>query len=262
MNSETITIKILIIEDEIHAQKELLRLLKNTEYSFHIEDTIDTVEDSVAWFNAKNEPDLVFMDIQLADGISFDIFNSVKISCPVIFTTAYDEYAIKAFKINSIDYLLKPIKQLELEAALNKYSNLNNKTYSNSTINDYHKIAELLNQNSKKYKSRFISRIGDQIMHIHVDDIAYFKSEDNVTFAVKHDSGNYIVDQSLDQIASLLDPDKFYRINRATITNIESIKKISKYFNSRLHVELSPKTNDKQLISRVKVANFLNWIER
>lgn len=262
MSSGSDKIKILIIEDEIHAQKELLRLLGNTDHNFNIEEIIDTVEDSINWFSNNHEPDLVFMDIQLADGISFEIFNKIKLACPVIFTTAYGEYAIKAFKINSIDYLLKPVKQDELNSALEKFNKLRNKSDQSATSINYDKIAELLNNPSANFKSRFISKLGDQIIHIAVDDIAYFISEDNVTFIITHDDKRYIIDQSLDQIFNLVDPDKFHRINRAVIASIKSIGKISKYFNSRLHVELLPKSKEKQLISRVKVPEFIKWIDR
>ncbi len=253
-------IRVLIIEDEIHAQRELTRLLNELDYPIEILDYIDSVEDAVNWLNLNPEPDLMFFDIQLADGLSFEIFTKTDVSCPVIFTTAFDEYAIRAFKVNSIDYLLKPVKQDQLSAALEKYSS--QQVQQPKEIFDLSKLAELLNINKPKYKTRFLSKLGDQILHISIDDIAYFISEDNVTFIVTKTNSRCIIDHSLDTLSALVDPDIFFRINRSTLASMKSIKKINKYFNSRLHIELDPGTSDSQLISRVKVQEFLKWIDR
>ncbi len=253
-------IKVLIVEDEIHAQKELTRLLANCDFNIRILDYIDSVEDAVVWINTNPEPDIMFFDIQLSDGLSFEIFNHVKTSCPVIFTTAFDEYAIKAFKVNSIDYLLKPVKQDDLDNAITKFISLSGK--DNNSGLDLHQIEKLLNINKPTYKSRFISRIGDQILHIEIENVAYFKAEDNEVLLVTKNNKQYFIDYPLEQISGLVDPAVYFRANRKYIINISSIKKINKYFNSRLQLELDPKTTDDVLISRVKVPDFLKWIDK
>ena len=255
-------IMVLIVEDELHAQKELTRLINNVCDDMEIIEYIDSVEDAVLWLESNKEPDLMFFDIQLADGISFEIFTKTNINAPVIFTTAYDEFAIKAFKVNSIDYLLKPVKQDELESAISKFRKQLEDNNSDSGTFDITKLEELLSLNKPKFKSRFLSRIGDQILHIGINEISYFISEDNTSFIVTKGNKRYIIDYSLDNITAMVNPERFFRINRSTLATAESIKKINKYFNSRLHIELEPKTTNKQLISRVKVSDFLSWIDR
>ena len=262
MSKDSQNIKVLIVEDEVHAQKELARLINNIAIDIEIVDYLDSVEDTVLWLEANKEPDLMFFDIQLADGVSFEIFTKTNVKTPVIFTTAYDEYAIKAFKVNSIDYLLKPVKQNELESAINKFRKQVSNKKPNEGIIDINKIEELLNINKPKFKSRFLSKIGDQIIHIGVEEISYFLSEDNITFIVTKDNKKHIIDHSLDNLTAMVNPELFFRINRSALATADSIKKINKYFNSRLHIELEPKTTSKQLISRVKVSDFLNWIDR
>ncbi len=255
-------LKVLIVEDEYHAQKELKRLLIANDHNILVLEVIDSVEDAIDWINNNPAPDLMFFDIQLADGHSFEVFKKVNTKAPVIFTTAYDEFAIQAFKVNSIDYLLKPLKQEELNSAIDKYMSSKYSEERNDSTIDIKQIEQLLLLNKPKFKSRFITKIGDQIVHISIDDIAFFKAEDNVTFVVTNRNKQYIIDQSLDNIVSVIDPDKFYRVNRSIITHINSIKKINKYFNSRLHLELEPQLETTVLISRVRVPDFLNWIDR
>lgn len=255
-------IRVLIIEDEPHAQKELRRLLINSGFNFHIIEYIDSVEDAINWINTNPEPDLMFFDIQLSDGLSFEIFNHINTKAPIIFTTAFDEYAIKAFKVNSIDYLLKPIKQKELNGAIDKFYNISVNEKSNESGLRIEQIEKLLEINKPKSKSRLITKIGDQIKFIEVCDIAYFLAEDNDVLIITKNNKRYFIDYSLEQLIQMIDPDTFFRANRSYIINISSINKISKYFNSRIHLELEPKTEDDVLISRVKVPVFLNWIEK
>jgi DNA-binding LytR/AlgR family response regulator len=254
--------KVLIIEDEPHAQNELKRLLDDSGSEIHILDCTDSVEDSVDWLASNPPPDLIFMDIQLSDGLSFEIFKQVKVTTPVIFTTAFDEYAIRAFKVNSVDYLLKPIKQNELNDALNKLKSFGNQFSSKQALLDLDQIQQLLNIEKQTYKTRFIARVGDQIKHVDVKDIAYFRAEDNEVMLVTNNNNKYIIDYSLDHLVGVLDPFEFFRANRSYIVTAKSIEKISKYFNSRLHLELIPKTEDTVLISRVKVPEFLNWMDK
>ncbi len=254
--------KVLIIEDEPFAQNELKRLLANSGFEIAIIDCLDSVEDSVSWLKSNKPPDLVFMDIQLSDGLSFEIFKQVTVTTPVIFTTAFDEYAIQAFKVNSVDYLLKPIKQSELNNALNKFEDLGNQYSNTQPILDLDQIQQLLNIQKPAFKTRFIARVGDQIKHIDIKDVAYFRAEDNEVMLITKNNNKYIIEYSLDHLVGVLDPFEFFRINRSYIVTARSIEKISKYFNSRLHLELSPQTEDTVLISRVKVPEFLKWMDK
>jgi DNA-binding LytR/AlgR family response regulator len=253
---------VLIIEDEPHAQNELIRLLGKADPSIQVLECIDSVEDSVDWLNRHEPPDLIFLDIQLSDGTGFDIFKHVAISVPVIFTTAYDEYAIKAFQLNSVDYLLKPVKIENMEKALNKFRSLKEQFGKKQAVLDLNQIEQLLKSSQPEYKERFIARVGDQIKYVNVNDIAYFRAEDNEVMLITKKNNRYIIDYSLDELGNLLNPQKFFRANRSYIVTIEAIAKISKYFNSRLHLELIPETDDTVLISRVKVPEFLKWMDK
>lgn len=254
--------KVLIVEDEPHARNELKRLLTKVPAEITVLECIDSVEDAVLWLKGNPAPDLIFLDIQLSDGLSFEIFNQVIVTAPVIFTTAYDEYAIQAFKVNSIDYLLKPIRVEDLERAVRKFENLAAQ-FGNATSGiQLEQIEKLLELHKPSYKSRFIARVGDQIKHIEIKQVAYFRAEDNEVMLITRQNNRYIIDYSLDQLVGLLHPDEFFRINRSYIISPGAIKKISKYFNSRLHLELIPDTEDTVLISRVKVPEFMNWMDK
>lgn len=256
--------KVLIIEDEPFAQKELERLLGECNQKIEIMECIDSVEDSVDWLKYHN-PDLIFMDIQLSDGLSFEIFDKINIDIPVIFTTAYDEYAIRAFKVNSIDYLLKPVEIDDLNQALKKFENYKQKSEAKPTEEGFlnrEQLEQLLNlYKPTNYKSRFIAKLGDNIKHIAVEEIPYFYFEEKVVFLVTKQNDRYIVDYTLDQLERLLDPKKFFRINRKYIASIDSIDKVSKYFNSRLKIRLKPHIDDEILISRAKVKDFISWLD-
>ena len=254
--------KILIIEDEPLARSELVRLLKATGREFSLLDQIDTVADSVKWLKTHSLPDLIFLDIQLADGLSFEIFRQVSVSSPVIFTTAYDEYAIKAFQVNSIDYLLKPIRPEALESALRKLEDLR-KVFSpaNPWVENV-QMENLMRMIGREYKSRILLKTGDQIRSVEMEEVAYFYAEEDVVFAMLKNKSRAIVDYTLNQLEVELDPKNFYRLTRGCIARITSIKKVSKYFNSRLIIELEPQMEEKLLISRVNVPEFLKWLDR
>lgn len=254
--------KVLIIEDEPHAQREMKRLLKQSGHEIEIEGFIDSVEETVEWLSENSPPDLLFLDIQLSDGLSFEIFNKIKVKIPVIFTTAYDEYAIRAFKVNSVDYLLKPIKQAELNAALQKYEEVAASANTAQQVLTFEQVKQLIKVHSNEYKKRFMVKTGEVIRQVRVEEIAYFSAEDNEVVLVTKNNNRFIVDYSLDQLVPLLDPGNFFRANRSYIVSNDAISKISKYFNSRLHLELSPSTGDMVLISRVKVPEFLKWIDK
>jgi len=254
--------RVLIIEDEPHAQYELQRLLSESGRDIEVLECIDSVEDAVVYLETKAPVDLMFFDIQLADGLSFEIFKHVEVKAPIIFTTAFDEYAIKAFKVNSIDYLLKPVKQEELNAALAKYETLNRKQESEAPILQMEQIKQLLALNQIKYKARFLCRLGDQIKYVNTEDIAYFSAEDNEVLLITKTGARYFINHSLDHLSALLNPDLFYRINRSYYVQLSAIHKINKYFNSRLLIDLEPKTEEQVLISRAKVNDFLNWMDK
>ncbi len=254
--------KILIIEDEPFARTELIRLLTASGREFTVLDQIDTVEDSARWLKTHPEPDLIFLDIQLADGLSFEIFRQVTVSSPVIFTTAYDEYAIKAFQLNSIDYLLKPVSAGALETALRKLDAMRNVLVREKPWPDNSQFENLLRMMKKDYKTRILLKTGDQIRSVEMDEIAYFYAEDDVVFAMQKNKSRAIVDYTLNQLEAELDPRDFYRVTRSCIARITAIKKVSKYFNSRLMIELDPPAEEKLLVSRVNVPGFLQWLDK
>lgn len=257
--------KILIIEDEPFAQKELVRLLEMAGSKFEVLAMIDTVEEAVGWFKNNPAPELIFLDIQLADGNSFEIFRQVELHSPIIFTTAYDEYAVRAFQLNSIDYLLKPIKLSDLMHAINKYESLKTQ-YQNKpeeVVNiTRSQLESLFSLGHKEYKSRFVARVGEQIKHIPVQEISYFYAENNVVFLMTRDNHRFIIDYSIEEINTLLEPKDFFRLNRSFVAHINAIGKVYKYLGSRLKIELLPETEKEVLISRAKVAEFMKWMDR
>jgi len=252
--------KVLIIEDEPFARTELIRIMNATGRDFTIIGQIDTVEDSVKWLKSHPQPELIFLDIQLADGLSFEIFRQVNVSSPVIFTTAYDEYAIKAFQVNSIDYLLKPIRQEALENSLRKLDELRNVLNPARPWIENAQIDNLLRMIGREYKTRILLKTGDQVRSVEMEEVAYFYAEEDVVFAMLKNKHRAIVDYTLNQLETELDPKSFYRLTRGCIARISSVKKVSKYFNSRLIVELEPPMEEKLLVSRVNVPEFLKWL--
>jgi len=252
---------VLIIEDEKAAAQRLHNLLKEAIPNLNLLDKIDTVRRAVEWLGINPSPELIFMDIQLADGLSFEIFDHIEVKAPIIFTTAYNEYALKAFKVNSIDYLLKPINPDELKAALQKFEQLT-KAPKQSLSVDSQQVQKVLEMLSNPYKSRFLIKIGEKIKSIPVSDILYFLSKEKTTFCYCTDQKRYILDQTLDQLEKMLDPKDFFRLNRQYITRIEPIKDIISYSNSRLKILLNDCDDQDILISREKVNEFKNWLDR
>jgi DNA-binding LytR/AlgR family response regulator len=250
--------KVLIIEDEKPAADKLKRILSDKVEGIIVLDTLETVEESINWFLNNPQPDLIFMDIQLNDGISFEIFESVKITAPVIFTTAYDDYAIRAFKVNSVDYLLKPIDQASLEQSLEKYRNL----YPAGKT-DEKKIDLLYNQLVKKYKTRFFIKFGSHCRSIITEEIKYFFIVERNTFIKTFQGKIFDIDYSLDLLEKMLDPEKFYRINRKYILNLSSITDIITWSSSRLKIKLANEEDNHELVvSREKVSEFKKLLDR
>ena len=248
--------KILIIEDEIPAQIQLEKLIMTHFPDSEIMAKLDSVQGSVKWLG-QNRPDLIFMDVELSDGQCFDIFRQTTVSVPVIITTAYNTYAIQAFKVNSIDYLLKPIDDADFVSAVEKSIRINQQNRP-----DYSLLEKLLVKSSaKEYKKRFVVKQSDQIIILNTDDIAFFYSEEKATFIVNKAGKRYISDTSLDTLEEQIDPKNFFRLSRGCIANIVSVQSVSKHFNSRLKIKLTPPVIEDVLISRIRVPEFMNWLE-
>ena len=246
----------LIIEDEKVAAERLSGLIKNYDQSIEILEIIQSVKNSVKWLNTNQAPDLIFMDIQLADGLSFEIFEQTIVKTPVIFTTAYDEYALKAFKVNSIDYLLKPIDQGELNTAIEKFNENNKSNEIPTQVFD-----NILQSLTKNYKNKFVIKVGEHIKVFKIDDVQCFYSMEKYSFLQNNSGGDYAIDYSLDQLEGLLDPARFFRINRKFIVSSSAISDIISFTNSRLQVKLLSNTSDDLIVSREKVHGFKNWLE-
>ena len=251
-------IKVLIIEDEKPAAKRLEKLLLEISTNFEIIGHCDSIESSIAFFQTDNQPDLVLLDVQLGDGLSFEIFKSVEISCPVIFTTAYDEYAIKAFELNSIDYLMKPISREKLQKSVDKFNKL---SHQNSAV-DLKKLMLLLDADKNEYKQRFLVYVGEQIHTVQTSDIAYFYSIEKSSFLTTKGGKSYGIDLSLDKLEKMLSPKDFFRINRQFFISFGSIHKISMLSKSRIKLLLTPLATDETLVSTARTAEFRGWLDR
>jgi DNA-binding LytR/AlgR family response regulator len=257
--------KILIVEDEDLAVKKLQKTLALVDKEAIVAGVTDSIKSSVEWLQQNPPPDLILMDIELADGQSFEIFNLADIKSPVIFTTSYDEYALKAFKVNSIDYLLKPVQKEELEAALNKYRQIK-QAYSpqnaaGNGINIDNIIKELQQKlQPKEYRKRFLVKHAQKLVSIEVDDITYFFSDGRLNFFKTTDNRKFVVDYTMDELEDMLDPEKYFRISRSFYVSVESIDKIDDYFGNRLILQLKPPVDKEALVSREKVTDFKKWM--
>ncbi|MEM8999326.1 MAG: LytTR family DNA-binding domain-containing protein [Bacteroidota bacterium] len=249
--------QVLIIEDEVRAANQLQNLLQTLGFGYVLLGIIDTVEESVLWFQNNQAPDLVFMDIQLADGLSFEIFQKVPLQCPIIFTTAFDQYAIRAFKVNSIDYLLKPIQQADLQQALTKFGHSKQQlTLSKKTLQHF-----LADMQTPEQREGILVKEGDGFSQLQISDLLYVYSEDSMTFGVTANK-RVIIDETLDELYPTLDPSKFFRINRGQIVAKSAIVKIAKYFNHRLKLAITQARDQEFIVSRPKAQDFKNWLNR
>lgn len=253
--------KILIIEDEAFAADALETMICDLRPETQILEKIESIEEAVEWFEANTLPDLIFCDIHLSDGSSYEIFKQVEVKTPVIFTTAYNEYALEAFKVNSIDYLLKPIDKSELEKAIKKYEELNRENISHEFENLKNLLKNTVSDSGKASKTRFMVKSGQNIKTIASDQIAYFLAEDGVVLLVTPEGKRYVVNYTLDQLEELLDSKDFFRANRQLITRIDAIKEVSPYFKGRLHLSLAPELKNDQIISSNKASAFKAWLD-
>lgn len=253
--------KVVIIEDEHLIAQRIKDLLGRIDPGIQVLERIDTVKRACEWFSANEKPDLVFMDIQLADGLSFDIFDLVKIEAPVIFITAFQEYAIRAFKVNSVDYLLKPVSEENLRYALGKYQRYFKHEESIPEIGTdlIQNIREMI---SKPYKSRFMIKVGDHIKSVDVDEVLYFYSQQKGTFLHTSDKRNYAIDYTLDKLTELLNPDTFTRINRQYIASHSAIEELISISGSKLKVRLLHSDDDQVYISRERLTAFKKWLDQ
>ncbi|MBV4355804.1 LytR/AlgR family response regulator transcription factor [Pinibacter aurantiacus] len=256
--------KVLIIEDEDLAVKKLQKTLASVDDSAEVVGVTDSINASVKWLQSNPTPDLILMDIELADGQSFEIFERTEVKSTVIFTTSYDEFALKAFKVNSVDYLLKPIQKEDLQSALDKFSKMKamyNNAGSMTVLNVENLVKELQQKlQPKEYRKRFLVKLGQKLISIETDDIAYFYSDGRLNFFKTKDNKRFVVDYTMDELEEMLDPEKYFRISRSFFVSIESIEKIDDYFGNRLILQLTPVVDKESLVSREKVTEFKKWM--
>jgi DNA-binding LytR/AlgR family response regulator len=250
--------KVIIIEDESLSAEYLENLLKKIDSAIEVISVIDSVKKSIELLSNGVKADLLFVDVHLADGLSFEIFSKVNTEIPLIFTTAYDEYAIKAFKLNSVDYLLKPIAIADLRTAIEKHKRLN-LNFKKSLIED---LASAYQNQIKQYKNRFMVKLGDTITSVKTEEISHFVSEDGMVMLATVNGKRYTLDYTLDNLENILDPDFFFRINRKVIIHISSISKVGAYFNSRLKINFEPLKDEDGIVSRERVNDFKKWLDK
>jgi DNA-binding LytR/AlgR family response regulator len=251
--------KVLLIEDELPAATRLQKLLLQLDNTIEVLQHTDSVESAVRYLNTQPNLDLIFMDIQLADGISFDIFEQVQIQTPVIFTTAFDQYSLKAFKVNSVDYLLKPIDEKDLQNALEKYKNFHGKSKEDFST----QMLQLLQTiNQTKYKERLLIKRGQQLSYLKIESTAYCYADGKLCYAVDFDGNKFLLEHNLSQLEEQLQPSVFYRINRHLLLNIEAVKKVHTWLGGRLKVEIVPNTTTETVVSRERVNGFKEWLGR
>jgi DNA-binding LytR/AlgR family response regulator len=247
---------VVIIEDEKPAARRLNRML--TDVGMHVETMLHSVEEAVNWFHNNEHPDLLFLDIQLSDGLSFEIFEEVEVKSAIIFTTAYDEYALKAFKLNSVDYLLKPIDVDELENAINQFKKL--RASSSKASFDLEQLKTLILPSQKEYKKRFTVKIGQHLKMIPIESVECFYSENKATQMHTTDNRSYVIEETLETLENNLNPAQFFRVSRKYYVNITAIKDIISYSNSRLKIILNSFSESEIIVSRERVKDFKNWI--
>lgn len=253
----------MIVEDEELAVKKLQKTLASIDTSAEVMGVTDSIKGTVEWLEENSSPDLILMDIELADGQSFEIFNLTEVKSPVIFTTSYDEFALKAFKVNSVDYLLKPIQKEELEAALNKFRQTRSSAASEAKADlSLDNLVKELKQKlqPKEYRKRFLVKHAQKLVSVEIGDIAYFYSDGRLNFFKTTDNKKYVVDYTMDELEEMLDPEKYFRISRSFYVSVSSIDKIDDYFGNRLILGLKPTVDKEALVSRERVSDFKKWM--
>ncbi|SHF05198.1 two component transcriptional regulator, LytTR family [Mariniphaga anaerophila] len=254
------SVKIVLVEDELYNLRLLEGMIKKLRPEWEVINTFESVKKSVEWLRQNPHPDLFFMDVQLADGLCFSIFDKVEINSMVIFTTAYDNYAIRAFKVNSIDYLLKPFKGKDLEAAIEKFENIVSLSTKADKSLDYSEILEAIRKGEKKYRKRFLVTKGALFFKLPVEEVACFYSENRITTAYTFNRKKHIIDFSLEALEEQLDPDVFFRANRQAVVNIKAVDKIENYFGGKLKIRMHPPFEGDLVVSRLKASDFKAWV--
>jgi DNA-binding LytR/AlgR family response regulator len=250
---------VLIIEDELLAAERLSMLIKNYDANIQIIGVLETIEESVFWLNTRTHPDLMFVDIHLADGQSFEIFKKVNVKCPIIFTTAYDQYALDAFQLFSIDYILKPITDNALAKAINKFKELG-KAFLPSDFNMV--LTQSSNSFTAKYKARFLGKIGPKLFFINLSEIAYFEAEGKIVYLINTEGKKFIVNATIEKLETITDPSIFFRANRKHLIHLEAIEQVKPYDNNRLLVIIKNNIcKDEIIISREKTTDFKLWAD-
>ena len=249
--------RILLIEDELPAAKRLSKLINDTAPDFEIAQVCDSIESSIQYLNTNLQPDLIFLDVQLGDGLSFDIFKQVDITCPVIFTTAYDEYVFRAFELNSIDYLMKPIHQDALAKSIEKFRKI-----SQTSLSDWKFLSTLVDTEKNTFKQRFLVYVGSNLLSVPTSDAAYFYSIERSTFLVSKTGKTYSLDYSLDKIEGMLSPKEFFRVNRQFLVSLSAIKKILVLSKSRMKVALEPTATEDVFVSNGRAHEFRLWLDQ
>ncbi|HMO62447.1 MAG TPA: LytTR family DNA-binding domain-containing protein [Ferruginibacter sp.] len=251
---------IVIIEDEWLAAERIQTLIKQYDDSINISACLESIEESVQWLNARPHPDLLLVDIHLSDGLSFEIFKTVNLQKPVIFTTAYDSYALDAFQHFSVDYILKPVTQEALATAINKYKSM----AACLVANNYALLGDAVKENSlgSRYKNRFLARVGQRSFFLQAEEVAYFFADNKVVYLVDKEGNRFIINYTLEKLEPLLNPHDFFRVNRKMIIHSKAIEQVKPYFNNRLKLLLRDiKTDEEIIISRDRVTNFKTWAE-
>ena len=251
----------IIIEDESLSARRLKSLLAEIDPFIIVEQILDSIDVSVNWLRKNQHPTIIFMDVQLSDGLCFEIFKQVDVHVPVIFTTAYDEYALQAFKVNSIDYLLKPIDEDDLRRSLQKLNGLKRQQLE-GLGNKIERLLHSLEENSRSYKTRFLVKSGQVLLTIFDKDIAYFVSDRKLTIIITYDGKKHPIDETLEELEDQIDPSNFFRVNRQLIASINSIASVHKFFNGKLKLQLNPPSEYKMTVSREKVKAFKEWLNQ
>lgn len=249
--------KALLIEDEKFAVQQVMGLLKEAAPEMVIIDVLDSIGSTVEWFGDHDPPDLVFMDVHLADGSCFEIFSHIEITCPVVFITAYDQYALDAFRVNGLDYLLKPLKKKDLERSLERFYKI--RSQKSQTI-DYESIARKILQHSGRHQKRILIRYGQKISIFDISDIAYFYAESKGTFLCTFSKRRFPADQNLEQLVQILPPAEFYRVSRKVIVNIRAISSMTAYSRSRVKLNLDPPFDQNVIVSTERTPGFKSWL--
>ena len=253
--------RVIIIEDEALATEKLHKTLMEIDPEINVLAQLTSVDDSIDWLKNNDHPELIFSDIHLADGICFNIYSEVEPLCPIVFTTAYEKYAIQAFEVNSVDYLLKPIQKIRLEGAINKYKLLNRAQQENK-VELFEEFKTLLTQTNKEYKSRFLCKLGNKIKSVPIENIKYFYSKDKITFIVDKDNHRLPINNTLDEIDNLVNPSIFFRVNRKFVIHFDAIQEIHPYFKGRLKLKLDPHIEEDIVVSTEKSPLFKSWLDR